>query len=114
MLKLIRKLFFKNVFHVCVGDSVPAYKVNTLSSCADDLHSGGILQVIRTRDCPVTWSTSVHSIRSGSQVYGSFLEEFLVSHGDIVDDKHNFSSPDGQSIREDHQDVRGHATGMRP
>ena len=64
-------------------------------------------------DCPVTWSVSVHSIKSGSQVYGSFLEEFLASHGDTVDDEHNFSSLDGWSIREDHPDVRGHAKGMR-
>ena len=37
-----------------------------------------------------------------------------MSHGDTVDDEHNFSSPDRQSVREDHPDVRGHATGMRP
>ena len=40
-------------------------------------------------DSPVTWSASIHSIGSGSQVYDSFLEEFLESHGDIVDDEHN-------------------------
>ena len=43
-----------------------------------------------------------------------FLGEFLASHGDTVDDEHNFSFPDGRSIREDHPDVRGHATGMCP
>ena len=47
----------------------------------------------------VTWGTSIYSIGSRSQVYGSFLEEFLTSHGDTVDD-HCFSSPsDGQSER---------------
>ena len=53
-----------------------------------------------------------HSIGSRSQVYGLFLEEFLASHGDTVDDEHNFSPPNGQSVREDHPYVRGHATGM--
>ena len=58
----------------------------------------------------MTWSTSVHSIGSGSQVYDSFLEEFSASHGDIVDDEHSFSSPYGRSVKEDHLDVRGHAS----
>ena len=35
-----------------------------------------------------------------------------MSHGDTFDDKHNISSPYGQSVRKDHPDVRGHATGM--
>ena len=48
-----------------------------------------------TRDSPVTWSASIHSIRSGSQVYDSFLGEFPVSHGDTVNDEHSFSSPNG-------------------
>ena len=65
-------------------------------------------------DCLITWSTSVYSIGLGSQVYGSFLEEFLVSHGDTVNDEHSFSSLDGRSIREDHLDFRGHDTGMCP
>ena len=51
---------------------------------------------------------------SGSQVYDSFLEEFQTSHGDTVDGEHNFSSPDGRLVREEHPDVKGHATGMRP
>ena len=65
-------------------------------------------------DCSVKWSAIVHSIRSGSQVYGSFLGEFPASHGDTIDDEHNFSSLDRRSVREDHPDVRGHATGMCP
>ena len=36
-----------------------------------------------------------------------------MSHGDTIDDVHNFSSLDGQSVREDHPDFRGHAVGMR-
>ena len=42
------------------------------------------------------------------------MEEFPASHGDTIDDAHNFSSPDGQLVREDHPDIRGHATGMLP
>ena len=43
-----------------------------------------------------------------------FLGEFPESHGDAVDDEHCFSSTDGWSVRDDHPDFRGHATGMRP
>ena len=64
-------------------------------------------------DSLVTWSASIHSIESGSQVYGSFLEEFPKSHEDTVDDDHNFSSPDARSVIKDHPDFRGHATGIR-
>ena len=64
-------------------------------------------------DFPVAWSTSIHSIGSGSQVC-SFLEEFLVSHGDTVDDEHNTSSLDRRSIENDHPNIRGHAIGMHP
>ena len=44
----------------------------------------------------------------------SFLGEFLASHWDTVDDEHNFSSPNGWSVREDRQDVKGHALSMCP
>ena len=37
-----------------------------------------------------------------------------MSHGDTVDNEHNFSSPDKRSVKEDYPDVRGHATGMHP
>ena len=80
----------------------------------DDLHARGILQVVYTRDCPVTWSASLYGIGPGSQVYGSFLGEFLVSHRNTVDDEHCFSSLEGQLVRDDHPYFRGHATGMRP
>ena len=66
------------------------------------------------RDCPVTWSSSLYTIRSGSQIYRLFFREFPASHGNMVDDEHCFSSSDGRSVREDHPDFRGHATGMRP
>ena len=96
-----------------MGDSGPAHQVDTFSGCADDLHIGGILQVIHTRDHPVTWSSSLYCIRLGSQVYCSLLEEFPESHGNIVDDEHCFSSTDRQPVRDDHTGFRGHAAGMR-
>ena len=71
-----------------MGDSGPAHQIGTFSSNADDLHIGGILQVIHARYCPVTWSTSVHSIGQGSQVHGTLLEEFLEGHRDAIDDVH--------------------------
>ena len=39
-------------------------------------------------DCLITWGTSIYNIGSRSQVYSPFLEEFIASHGDIVDDEH--------------------------
>ena len=94
--------------------SGPAHKVGTLSSGADDLHTGGILQVVYTGDSPVTWSTSIHSIGSGPQVYSSFLGEFPASHRDTVDDEHSFSSLDRWSVKEDHTNFRGHDACMCP
>ena len=91
-----------------------AHQVGTLFGFADDLHSRGILQIIYMRDSPVTWSTILYRIRPGSQVYNSFLGEFPVSHGDTIGDEQCFSSPDGRSIGEDHPNIRGHATRMRP
>ena len=52
------------------------------------------MQVVHTRDCTVAWSASLYSVRSGSQVYSSILEEFPESHGDIVEDDYCFSSTD--------------------
>ena len=98
-----------------MGDSRPTHQVSTFFGCVDDLHTRGIVQVVHTRDRPMAWSASLYCIGSGSQVYGSFLEEFPKSHGDVVDNEHCFSSTDGRSVREDHHlDFRGHATGMRP
>ena len=75
-----------------MGDNGLAHEVNTFSSRADDLHSGGILHTTRARDCSVTWSASIHSIEPGSQVYSTLLEEFPDGDGDVVDDEHRFSS----------------------
>ena len=97
-----------------MGDSGSAYQIGTLFGCVDDIHAGGILQVVYARDCSVTWSANLYSIGPGSQVYSSFLGEFLVSHGNTVDDEHCFSSSNGRLVREDHPDFRAHVTGMRP
>ena len=80
----------------------------------DNLHTEGILQDVRARDFLITWNASIYCIILGSQVYGSFFREFPKSHGDTVDDEHNLSSSDGQSVRKDHTDFIGHATGMLP
>ena len=66
------------------------------------------------RDYPVAWSASLYSIRPRSQFYDSFFGEFPESHGDTDDDEHRFSSPNGQSIGDDHPDIRGQAMGMHP
>ena len=73
-----------------------------------------MLQVVRTKDCSIVWSANIYSVGLGSQVYDSLLEKFSTSHGDTIDDEHNFSSPDGLSVREDHPEFRGPATRMRP
>ena len=77
-----------------MGDRGPTYYVGTLSSFADGLHIRGFQQVVYMRGCLVTWSASIHSIGSVSQVYISFLEEVPKSHGDTIDDEHNLSSPE--------------------
>ena len=66
------------------------------------------------RDCPATWSASIHSIGLGSQVYDVFLEEFPEGDGNAVDDEHRFSSTNRWSVSEDHTGFRGHATSMSP
>ena len=96
-----------------MGYSGPTHQVGTFSGCADDLHTGGILQVVYTGDSTVAWSSSLHSIGSGSSVYGSVLEEFLEGHGDAAFDEYRFSSSDGWSISADYSDFRGHAMSMR-
>ena len=97
-----------------MGDSGPAHPVGTLLGSTNDLHTGGILQVIHARDCPITWSTSVHNIEQGSQVHDTLLEEFPKGHGDVVDDEHCVSSTDRWSVREDHIGFKGHVASMRP
>ena len=72
------------------------------------------MQVVYTRDSTVAWSSSLHSIGSGSSVSGSILEEFPKGHGDIAFDEYRFSYSDGWSIRAGYSDFRGHAASMRP
>ena len=96
-----------------MGYSGPIHQVDTFSDRADDLHTGGILQVVYTGDSTVAWSSSLYSIGSGSSVYGSVLEEFPEGHGDTTVDEYLFSSSDGWSIRADYSDFRGHAASMR-
>ena len=45
-----------------MSDNGPAHEVGIFSSRADDLHIGEILSVVYSRDCPATWSTSIHSV----------------------------------------------------
>ena len=96
-----------------MGYSGPTHQVGTFFGRADDLHTGGILQVVYTGDSTVAWSSSLHSIGSGSSVYGSVLEEFPEGHGDITVDEYCFSSSDGWSIRADYSNFRGHGVSMR-
>ena len=83
-----------------VGYCGPTHQVDTFSSRADDLYTGRFLQVVYMGDSTVAWSASLHSIGSGSSVYGSFLEEFPEGHGDIAVDEYRFHpQTDGQSER---------------
>ena len=97
-----------------MGDSGPAHKVGTFSSRTDDLHTGGIFPVVYLRDCPVTWSASVHSVKQRSQIYGTLLEKLLEGHGDTVNYEHYISSSNRWSVEEDHTNFRGHAANMCP
>ena len=45
-----------------MGDSGPAHEVGTFSSHVDDLHTREIPLVVYPRDCPVTWSASIHCV----------------------------------------------------
>ena len=78
-----------------MGYSGPTHQVDTFFCRADDLDTEGILQVVYTGDNTVAWSSSLHSIESGSSVYGSVLKEFLEVHGDTNVGEYRFSSSDG-------------------
>ena len=71
------------------------------------------MQVVYTGDSMIAWSSSLHSIESGSSVYGSILEKFPEGHGDTALDEYRFSSSDEWSIRADYSDFRGHAVSKR-
>ena len=73
-----------------MGDSGPTHEVGTFSSHADDLLIGEILPVVHSRDSSATWSTGIHSIGYGPEVYGALLEEFLKGYGHTVDNEYIF------------------------
>ena len=81
-----------------MGYSGLTHQVGTFSCHEDDLHTGGILQVLYVGDSTVAWSSSLHSMGSGSSVYNSFMEEFQEGHGDTAVDEYRFSSSEGWSI----------------
>ena len=56
-----------------------------ISSRADDLRLGEILPVVHLRDSPATWSTSIHSVIWGPEVYDALLEEFSKGYGHTAD-----------------------------
>ena len=97
-----------------MGYSGLTHQVGPFSGNVDDLHTGGILQVVYMGDSTVAWSASLYSIGSRSSVYGSVLEEFIEGHWDTAVDEYRFSSSDIWSIRADYLDFRGHAARMRP
>ena len=73
----------------------------------DDFHTGGILLVVYSRNCPATWSANLYRIGQGPQNYGTLFEEFPKGYGDTIDDEHCVSSIDRRSVGEDHIDFRG-------
>ena len=81
-----------------MGDSGLAHEVGIFSNRADDLRLGEILPVVHSRDSPTTWSTSIHSVRFGPEVYGTLLEEFPKGYGHTTDDKYNVPPLDRWSV----------------
>ena len=96
-----------------MGGSGLDHEVGTFSSCADDLHTRGILPVVHKRDRPATWSASNHSVGQRPEVYGALLEEHQEGYGDTVDHEYNLPPTDIWSVGENHTGVRGHAASMR-
>ena len=97
-----------------MGDSRLAHEVGTFPSCADDLHFGGILPIVYSRDRPTTWSTSIHSVGKRPEVYGAFLQMLPKGYGHTADHEYSLPPTDRWSVTEDHIGVRGHAASMRP
>ena len=74
-----------------MGYSEPTHQVSTFSGRADDLHTGGILQVVYMGDSKVALSAIVFT----------------------TVDEYRYSSSDEWSIRANYSDFRGHAVSMR-
>ena len=81
-----------------MGDSGPTHEFGTFSSHADDLHIGEILLVVHSRNSPTTWSTSIHHVGLGPEVYSSLLEEFPKGYGHTTDHEYSFPPTDGWSV----------------
>ena len=64
-----------------MGYSRPTHQVGTFSGTADDLHTGGILQVVYTGDSTVAWSSSLHSIGSDPRFKAQFWKSFQKAMG---------------------------------
>ena len=97
-----------------MGDNGQAHEVGSFSSSTDDLYTVGILPVVYSRDYLGTWSTSVHSIRQGSQITTYFWKSFQKAMGTQWMMSIAFSSTDRWSFEEDHTSFRGHVTSMCP
>ena len=81
-----------------MGDSGLTHEVSTFSSRADGLLIGEILPVVHSRNNPATWSTSIHSVGQGPEVYDALLEEFPKGYGHTSDDEYNFPPSDRWSV----------------
>ena len=81
-----------------MGDSGPTHEVGTFSSRSDDLLIGEIQQVVYSRDSPTIWSTSIHSVGEGPEVYGALLEEFPKGFGHTANHEYSFPTIDRWSV----------------
>ena len=63
------------------------------------------MPAVPPRDCPATWSASVHIVGWRSQVHDTLLKDLPEGHGDTVDDEHRFSPTDRWSVGEDHTNL---------
>ena len=96
-----------------MGDSRPTHEVGTFLSRVGDLHSKGILSVVYLRDCPATWSASIHSVGHRPKVFDALLEEFPKGYGDTTAHEYSLPPTDRRLVGEEHTGVRGHAASMR-
>ena len=67
-----------------------------------------IREIVRLHGVPI----SIVSNRDPRFI--AFLGDLLTRHGDTIDDKPRFLSPDRRSVKEDHPNVGEHVTSMRP
>ena len=80
--------------------SGPTHQVGTFSGRTDDLHTGGILQVVYTGNSTVAWSSSLHNIGSDPRFTAQFLKSFQKAMGTQLSMSTAFHPQmDGQSER---------------